>query len=265
MRQSSVPAFGSRSQKPANREGLAGVCGDAVRRDRKVIRVIEDFARRAAAGSRIDRIHAHGLGKILADMHECDPQSACVAVAVQREIVFVFQLAVRIVIDGGDDLRIGARGRVIGRGREGLRMRLQPVERKRLRFSKTQALRRRMGRERRQRLGGQSQFQKITAIEHGSVCPDTICVCPGGRAGRLCPVVSSGAVRKWEAAFLMPNRRWWNARFAAGHGSTLRRGRPQAAESASNRGFILRHAQDEAECYQGFTMRTWAASLLQRR
>jgi hypothetical protein len=62
-------------------------------------------------------------------MHECDRKSAGMAVAIKREIRIIFQAAVRVVIDGGNDVRIGARRRVVRRAGERLGMGLQPVMR----------------------------------------------------------------------------------------------------------------------------------------
>ena len=48
-------------------------------------------------------------------------------VAIQREIIFVFQLAMRVVIDRCDNGRIGAGRGAVWRRCKSLRMRFQPV------------------------------------------------------------------------------------------------------------------------------------------
>ncbi len=92
--------------------------------NREIAGIEEDFAGNVLPAALLHRVHAHGLGEISPHMHEGDRIDARFAVAEQRVFRLVVELAVGVVIDGGDDLGVWPRRRNICRARERLCLRL---------------------------------------------------------------------------------------------------------------------------------------------
>jgi hypothetical protein len=83
----------------------------------KVIGVIDDLASQLSAAL-LDGIHPHSLWKVLSDVLEGNGENTRLTVAIESRIRLIFQVAIRIIVDGGDNSGVGLSRRVIGRCRK---------------------------------------------------------------------------------------------------------------------------------------------------
>ena len=168
-----VRSTGLRLAHPEARHGRRAcgqLCRDVSGRNIEIAGIVEDFAGNVLAPAPLHGVHAHGLGEILAHMHEGDRIRARITVAEQRQVRLVMKLAMRVVIDGGDDLGVRARRRAVSGSRKRLRVRLQPVVGKRLRFAHAQAGRAGARGKYGKGLCGERKLEKATAVDHDPSC-----------------------------------------------------------------------------------------------
>jgi hypothetical protein len=88
----------------------------------EIFRIVKDLASLLCVF--LESKHSDSLRKIMTDKHEGNRENARLSVPVKREILFVLQLTVGIVIDVSDDVRVGLRRWLIRSRRESLSMTL---------------------------------------------------------------------------------------------------------------------------------------------